>query len=48
VLPGQEVPAADRAAGELLSLPLYPELAEEELQYTIRIVRDFWNRVRHA
>jgi dTDP-4-amino-4,6-dideoxygalactose transaminase len=42
VLPGQEFPVAEKAARELLSLPLYPELTEEELQYTIRTVRRFF------
>jgi len=42
VLPGQEFPVASRAAGELLSLPLYPDLAEEELHHIIRSVREFF------
>ena len=42
VLPGQEFPVAQKATGELLSLPLYPELTEEELQYTIDTVRQFF------
>ena len=42
VLPGQEFPVAQKAARELLSLPLYPELEEEELQHVIRAVRRFF------
>jgi dTDP-4-amino-4,6-dideoxygalactose transaminase len=42
VLPGQEFPVAQKAAREILSLPLYPELREEELQYTILVVRRFF------
>jgi dTDP-4-amino-4,6-dideoxygalactose transaminase len=42
VLPGQEFPAAQKAVNEMLSLPLYPELSEEELQHTIRTVRRFF------
>ena len=42
VLPGQEFPVAQKAAQELLSLPLYPELQEEELQHVIRAVRRFF------
>ena len=42
VLPGQEFPAAEKAAREVFSLPLYPELTEEELQYAIRTVRRFF------
>jgi dTDP-3-amino-3,4,6-trideoxy-alpha-D-glucose transaminase len=42
VLPGQEFPVAQKVTGEMLSLPLYPELTEEELQYTIDAVRQFF------
>jgi dTDP-4-amino-4,6-dideoxygalactose transaminase len=42
VLPGQEFPAAQKAVNEILSLPLYPELSEEEHQHTIRTVRRFF------
>lgn len=42
VLPGQEFPAAAKAASEILSLPLYPELTEEEIEYIIRSIRRFF------
>ena len=42
VLPGQEFPAAVKASKEILSLPLYPELSDEEQQYTIQSVRNFF------
>ena len=42
VLRGQVFPVTQKAANELLSLPLYPELREEELQHTIRMVRRFF------
>jgi dTDP-4-amino-4,6-dideoxygalactose transaminase len=42
VHPGQEFPVAEKASREILSLPLYPELTEEELQYTIQTVRHFF------
>ena len=42
VIPGQEFPVAQRAASEVLSLPLYPELKEEELQHVIGAVRRFF------
>ena len=42
ILPGQEFPVAQKATREMLSLPLYPELTEEELQYTINAVRHFF------
>jgi dTDP-3-amino-3,4,6-trideoxy-alpha-D-glucose transaminase len=42
VLPGQEFPIARKAASEVLSLPLYPELAEQEQEQVIQAVRDFF------
>ncbi len=42
VRPGQEFPVAEKAAREILSLPLYPELTEEESEYTVKTVRDFF------
>ena len=42
VLPGQEFPVAQRVASEILSLPLYPDLGEEELQLTIHAVQHFF------
>jgi dTDP-4-amino-4,6-dideoxygalactose transaminase len=42
ILPGQEFPIAQKASNEILSLPLYPELLEAELQYTIESVRRFF------
>lgn len=42
VLPGQKFAVAEKAASEVFSLPLYPELTEEELQYAIRTVRRFF------
>ncbi len=44
VLPGQEFPAAERAAGEVFSLPLYPELAESEIAHIISAVRRFFGK----
>ncbi len=44
VLPGQEFPAAEKAAGELMSLPLYPEMTEPEQQHVVDCVRDFFQR----
>jgi dTDP-4-amino-4,6-dideoxygalactose transaminase len=41
VIPGQEFPVAETAARELLSLPLYPDLTEEEIQYIIGSVCNF-------
>lgn len=45
-LRGHDVlPETEQAAGEILSLPLYPELAEEELQQVVRAINSFpWKR----
>ncbi len=42
VLADQEFPVAEKAAREILSLPLYPELTPEEQQHTIQTVRRFF------
>lgn len=44
VLPGQEFPVAERAAREVFSLPLYPELTDEEIEHIIRTVRGFFGK----
>jgi len=36
---------AEKNAASCISLPMFPELTEEEVQYTIRVVRD-WPRSR--
>ncbi|MDZ7374227.1 MAG: DegT/DnrJ/EryC1/StrS family aminotransferase [candidate division KSB1 bacterium] len=38
---GQTFPAAEAAAKEVLSLPLYPELATEQVEYVAGAVREF-------
>ena len=35
----QECPEADRAADEVCSLPLYPSLSEEAVDYVARVVQ---------
>ncbi|MEI7904372.1 MAG: DegT/DnrJ/EryC1/StrS family aminotransferase [Candidatus Firestonebacteria bacterium] len=35
------LPVSERAAGEVLCLPIYPELTEEQLNYVIRNINDF-------
>jgi len=32
---------ADKNAASCISLPMFPELTEEEIQYTIQVVRDW-------
>jgi dTDP-4-amino-4,6-dideoxygalactose transaminase len=44
VLPGQAFPAAEKASAEILSLPLYPELTEAEIQHTVGAVRSFFGK----
>lgn len=38
------LPVAERVAGEILSLPMYPELREEEVDYVIEKVEEFCRR----
>lgn len=42
VHPKQAFPVAQQACREILSLPLYPDLREEEIQHIINTVRDFF------
>ncbi len=35
-------PVAEQAAGEIISLPMYPSLTEEEVQYVCTSVREFY------
>jgi dTDP-4-amino-4,6-dideoxygalactose transaminase len=42
ILPGQEFPVAQQVCREILSLPLYPDLSQDELQYIIETVRRFF------
>lgn len=39
-----ELPVAEKICAEVLSLPLFPELQEEEVQYVVNKVREFFNR----
>jgi len=41
---GDNLPETERAAREVLSLPMYPELSEKELQMVIGAVQSFWER----
>ncbi len=36
-----DYPEAERAAGEVLALPVYPELGEREREYVVRRIREF-------
>jgi dTDP-4-amino-4,6-dideoxygalactose transaminase len=37
-------PVSERAAGEVLSLPIYPELTDDQLAYVVETVKDFYRR----
>ncbi len=40
------LPEAERLARETLSLPLYPEMTDEQVDYVIERVRDFYSKAR--
>ena len=35
------MPVTEKLAGEILSLPMYPELSEEQIKYVVRTTLDF-------
>ena len=37
------MPVTEKLAGEILSLPMYPELGEEQIDYVVRTVLEFIN-----
>ena len=37
-------PVAERVAQEILSIPMYPELREEEIEYIIAKIKEFTNQ----
>jgi dTDP-4-amino-4,6-dideoxygalactose transaminase len=39
-----DFPVAERACRELLALPVYPELNEDQQQYVVQVVRDWFER----
>ncbi|MDE2125362.1 MAG: DegT/DnrJ/EryC1/StrS family aminotransferase [Armatimonadetes bacterium] len=41
---GAEFPAAERAARQVLSLPVHPELTEDQIAYVARCIREFHSR----
>ena len=40
----QEAEKAEKAARECLSLPIYPELTDEQIERVASVVRDFFKR----
>ncbi|MDQ2743447.1 MAG: DegT/DnrJ/EryC1/StrS family aminotransferase [Chloroflexota bacterium] len=36
------LPVTERLAGEILSLPMFPELRDEEIDYTVNVIREFF------
>jgi dTDP-4-amino-4,6-dideoxygalactose transaminase len=44
-LPGDNLAETEAAAEQILSLPMYPELTEAEVQAVVEAVRSFQERV---
>ncbi|MEN3008455.1 DegT/DnrJ/EryC1/StrS family aminotransferase [Pseudothermotoga sp.] len=44
-LPSVELEKTDRACKEVLALPMFPELREEEIEYVVGCVRDYFREV---
>lgn len=40
--PAQQFPAADRAASEVLALPVFPELSTEQIEYVVNAIAEFY------
>lgn len=40
-----EFPVAEKLANEILSLPMYPELNEQQIEYVCKNIRDFYNKI---
>lgn len=47
-LPRVELEKTDRACAEVLALPMFPELREEEVEYVVKCIKDFLRRSVHA
>jgi len=41
---GGDFPVAEKAARECLSLPIYPELTEDQIQRVVEVIRDYFAR----
>jgi dTDP-4-amino-4,6-dideoxygalactose transaminase len=42
---GDNLEETEKAAGEILSLPIYPELTEAEMNMITTAIRDFWEKM---
>ncbi len=42
VLPMDPLPVTEKVCREVISLPIYPELTDEEVDFTIQAVKNFW------
>jgi len=39
-----DFPVTEKVAPEILSLPMFPDLSEEEIQYVVRTIREFYEK----
>ena len=42
--PAPPLPVSERLAGEVLSLPMFPEISVEQIEYIAEVIRDFYAR----
>jgi dTDP-4-amino-4,6-dideoxygalactose transaminase len=43
-IPGDKLPETEKLAREVISLPMYPELTDEEVDFVIETIRSFYER----
>ena len=40
-------PVAEKVAGEIIALPIYPELRKEEIEYVCESIKNFVNSIKY-
>lgn len=39
-----DFPVAEKCASEVLSLPIYPELSEQQIEYVCKMIKEFFRK----